>query len=221
MLLNSHQAAEVVGLVSPAAAPLGRLFVQTTTQQVESFTEEYVCCNQLADSINAHPAVGSIPRSDRVRSVVALFILLGGDTTSYLYLPYAMSLSSYMKYADFVKSLVRQPTEEEKGQGWTVVLDSEAVKRLFMVLYACRNPTAVSGWTSTIVSAQIEELRKLSYMDMQKRVAKVVFPLTMRCMPSLSLLEQHMKRAQHRLNTWLHAGQREPPDLPMIGFTEF
>jgi len=130
-----------------------------------------------------------------------------------------MALSSYLIYAAFVKSLVRNPTEEEKSAGWTVMIDEDAVKRLFMVLYACRNPTAVSGWTSTIVSERIAELRKLSYMDMQKTVASVVFPLTMRFMPSVALAKQHMNRAQHRLYTCLHAGQSAPPDLPIVGFT--
>lgn len=170
---------------------IGLLFVHTTKQEVERtegapFIEEFVCCNQLADSINTAPSLAStsIPRSERVRSVVALFILLGGDTTSYLYLPYGKGLSTYLLYAEFVGSLVRKPSDEEKAAGWTVMIDEDAARRLFMVLYACRNPTAINGWTSTILSARIEELHKLSYLDMQKRVASVVFPLTMRFMPS-------------------------------------
>jgi len=221
---ESRQQSGARGLAAvEATPPLGLLFVNTIEQKIDSFTEEFMCCNQVADSINTNPslssAAASIPRSERVRSVVALFILLGGDTTSYLYLPYGKALTTYLTYAEYVKSLVRNPTDEEKEEGWTAVLDEEAVKRLFMVLYACRNPTAISGWTSTILSAQIEELRKLSYMDMQKRVANVVFPLTMRFMPSWSLAQQHMFRSQHRLHTWANAGMSSPPDVPRVGFT--
>ena len=84
-------------------------------------------------------------------SIVALFNLLGVDTTSYLYLPYTKALTWYLELIEFVGSLVRLPNLEEASEGWPLVLDDGAVKRLFIALYPCRNPTAIARWTSMTV----------------------------------------------------------------------
>jgi hypothetical protein len=71
------------------AAPLGQLFIRCKNQQVilpdgEAFDEQFICCSQLVDSIELKPSLQCVESALRVISVVALFILLGGDKTSYL-----------------------------------------------------------------------------------------------------------------------------------------
>jgi len=152
-----------------------------------------------------------------VPSVIALFILLGGDTTSYLYLPYTKSLEWYLAHAEFVGALVRTPTAEEKMEGWPLVLDEEAIKRLFKVLYACRNPDAIDRWTSLPLPERYAVLRDTSYEELESKVARCRFPLTMRFMPKWALMVQHLLRAQHRLRTWYNADLSDPPDVPLVG----
>ena len=212
---------------------LGKLFVRMTSQNVplgvdvssESFSEDY-WCTELATQIKAYPGfsklrVGSaeevVALEHRVPSVIALFILLGGDATSYLYLPYTKSLEWYLAHAEFVGALVRTPTEEENREGWPLALDEEAVKRLFKVLYACRNPRAIDRWTSLPLPERYAALRDTSYEELESKVARCVFPLTMRFKPKWALMAQHLLRAQHRLRTWYNADLRSPPDVPLVG----
>jgi hypothetical protein len=191
-----------------------------------SFSEEYWCCNDLATQIKAYPGFSKLRAGTteevvafeyRVPSVIALFILLGGDTTSYLYLPYAKSLEWYLSHAEFVGALVRILTEEELREGWPLVSDEEAVKRLFKMLYACRNPDAIDRWTSLPLPERYAALRDTSYEDLESKVARCVFPLTMRFMPKWALMVQHLLRAQHRLRTWYNADLSAPPDVPLVG----
>ena len=213
---------------------LGKLFVRMTSQDVPlsvgsnsgSFSEEYWCCNDLATQIKAYPGFSKLRAGTteevvafeyRVPSVIALFILLGGDTTSYLYLPYAKSLEWYLSHAEFVGALVRILTEEELREGWPLVSDEEAVKRLFKMLYACRNPDAIDRWTSLPLPERYAALRDTSYEDLESKVARCVFPLTMRFMPKWALMVQHLLRAQHRLRTWYNADLSAPPDVPLVG----
>ena len=213
---------------------LGKLFVRMTRKPVQinvggssdSFSEEYWCCNDLATQIQGYPGFSKlragtteeiVALEHRVPSVIALFILLGGDTTSYLYLPYTKSLEWYLSHAEFVGALVRIPSEEEKREGWPLVLDEEAVKRLFKVLYACRNPDAIDRWTSLPLPERYAVLRNTSYEELGSKVARCRFPLTMRFMPKWALMVQHLLRAQHRLRTWYNADLRTPPDVPLVG----
>lgn len=206
-----------------APSKLGLLFVKTTTQRVDLgngniFSEQFICCNEVAQCISSHASLSCVDSKFRVASVVALFILLGGDTTSYLYLPYSKSLGWYLAYAEFIGCIVRSPTSVEAQEGWSMCLDSDAVTRLFMVLYAARNPTAVDRWTSLSMPERLSILRSMQYSDLEKLVARVVFPLTMRFMPKLELLLTHIGRAQHRFHTWLCAAEDSPPDVPHLGF---
>ena len=167
---------------------LGKLFVRMTRKPVQinvggssdSFSEEYWCCNDLATQIQGYPGFSKlragtteeiVALEHRVPSVIALFILLGGDTTSYLYLPYTKSLEWYLSHAEFVGALVRIPSEEEKREGWPLVLDEEAVKRLFKVLYACRNPDAIDRWTSLPLPERYAVLRNTRSGEAKWRAA--------------------------------------------------
>jgi len=127
------------------------------------------------------------------------------------------SLEWYLAHAEFVGALVRTPTEEENREGWPLSLDEEAVKRLFKVLYACRNPRAIDRWTSLPLPERYAALRDTSYEELERKVARCVFPLTMRFMPKWALMVQHLLRAQHRLRTWYNADLRSPPDVPLVG----
>lgn len=206
-----------------AEARLGSLFVKTTAQMVDNgsggkFEEQFICCDEVGKCITAHPALSCIATEFRVPSVVAECIILGGDTTSYLYLPYSKSIGCFLEYAEFIGFLVRSPTEEEALQGWPICIDSDAVERLLMVLYASRNPTAIDRWTSLSMPERLSTLRNLRYVDMQKLVARTVFPMTMRFMPNLDLLRGHIGRAQLRLFQWMSAAEDKPPDVPLLGF---
>jgi hypothetical protein len=150
-------------------------------------------------------------------------------------IPYAKGLEWYLEHAAYIGALARDPNLEESAQGWPMVLDEQAVKRLFKVLYACRNlggktPVFPAGhldprhtpfekWTSLPLPERFLALDALPYEELEKRVANAVFPLSMRFMPKWALCVQHMLRAQHCLRTWLNASLRNFPDVPLVGYT--
>ena len=119
----------VDALQESAVGGCGKLFIQMKAQKLDlygiPFTEEFVCCDQLSESIKSNTAwnwrVGDtsveVERSLRVPSIVALFNLLGGDTTSYMHLPYTKALTWYLELIEFVGSLVRLPNLEEASEG--------------------------------------------------------------------------------------------------------
>jgi len=144
-------------------------------------------------------------------------IFLGGDTTSYLFLPYTLALEWYLQHSDYVGCLVCVPSEPEVALGWSLRFDYEAVVRLTKMLYACRNPTALPGWTSLVPAERAIRLTEISYESLEKLVAREVFPKTMRFMPNPDVLRAHSNRALHRLQTYDHAVLRDAPDLPLIG----
>lgn len=202
----------------------GQLFLRMTSQKVNDgsgslFEEEYVCCNDYARAIRRHPSLSCIELEQmRVPSVVALFTLLGCDTTSYLYLPFIKALGWYLAHADYVGALVQTPTAQEEAEGWPFVLDEEAVKRCFKLLYSCRNVGAIDKWTSLPLPERFAALRSIRYEDLEKKVARCVFPLTMLFMPNWELALQHMLRAQHRLCIWHNADLDAPVHVPLVGF---
>jgi hypothetical protein len=226
-------------LLSREERTLGKIFVRMKSQQVPlgdggdsgSFEEQYWCCDDLANEIKALPELSKqragtaeeepepvVALEQRVPSVIALMILLGGDTTSYLYHPYTRSLAVYLAHAEFVGALTRPPTAQEEAEGWPLAVDKEAATRLFKLLYACRNPGAIDRWTSLPLSERSTALRGMSYFDLEQKVARCVFPLTMRFMPKWTLLVQHILRAQHRLRTWYNADLSAPLDVRLLGF---
>lgn len=203
----------------------GNLFIKMTQQSItidgKTIMEEYINCNELSQSMINHSGfeLANINIGERVPSVIALMILLGGDTTSYLYLPYTKCLQWYLRYTDFVGSLVRDGNENEKSNGFGKwVIDMEAVVRLMILLYALKNPKALPSWNSLPHHEQISHLKNLTYSQVQKVVAKSNLPKIFRYMPSLDNLHEHVNRAILRLHTWLYAFDRNVPDVPMLGF---
>ena len=78
-------------LVERCQRKLGNLFIQGTKQTVvksedEKYEEEYINITMLTKSIINHKKLVTLDKKHRVPSIVALLIL-GGDTTSYLFLP--------------------------------------------------------------------------------------------------------------------------------------
>ena len=211
-------------LLAEGGGRLGILFIRTSVQEVDignerTFKEELFCCNDLVLSIQEHASLNSFPMYLRVKCIVGLMILLGGDTTSYLYLPYALALDWYLLHSEYVGCLVCAPSESESALGWSLRFDNDAVVRLMKLLYACRNPAVLSGWTSLVPTERSLRLTEISYESLEKLVAREVFPKTMRFMPNLDVLRAHSNRALHRLQTYDHCLLRHAPDLPLIGFS--
>lgn len=214
-ILNLNQ--EIV-----STSNMGKLFVQMTKQDIvvgdETRVEKYLNCSQVVNDIIGHLGLNLLERHHRVPSIVTLMILLGGDTTSYLYLPYQKCLNWYLEYADFVGSLVREPTAEEKAKGFAMlVVDEEAVKRLMILLYSLYNKV-VPGWKQYPHNEQTDILKGLTHFQVSQKVAKLNVPKIMRYVMSIENLMEHIKRANLRLHTWLHAGVGTVPDVPLDGF---
>ena len=71
---------------SEGVARIGKLFVSTSSREViekdgSKFKEGLFCCNDLASAIRSFDFLALLDPNLRVPSVVALMILVGGDTT--------------------------------------------------------------------------------------------------------------------------------------------
>jgi hypothetical protein len=215
---------------------IGKLFVKMSKQDLtinESIiSEEYINCNELATSVMNHVGLSSIPLKQRVPSVVLLMIILGGDTTSYLYLPYVKSLTWYSEHADFVGSLVTEHVNESEqdltecevqfnqiqSQFACLKIDVSAAKKLMILLYCLRNPKVVPRWNQYPHPEQTGKLKELTYLYVQKIVARSNIPKVFRYMMSIPNLVEHLKRCLLRFFTWSYARIDIVPDVPLIGF---
>lgn len=184
------------------------------------FTEQHININDLALAIMNNPKLSVLEGRFRAASVVALMIYLGGDTTSYLYIPYHKALDWYLEYVAYVGSLVRDPTDEEVIQGFKKDnLDDDAMVRLTMMLYALLNRTKVlDNWTKLPLNEKIDKLNDMTFEHVQKLVARANIPRLHKYMPSMSNLLCHLKRVRLRLHTWQHALEGVVPDVKLVGF---
>ena len=212
--------------VSSESPSLGKLLVRTSAHDVDDgsgrqFQEQIFCCNDLASAVMSHHSLVSLHLDHRVPSVVSLLVLLGGDTTSYMYFPYGKALAWYLEHATAIGSLVRDATASESDRGWSVLLDPPAVQRLMKVLFICRYPSLLPGWTSMQPSERLQALSEIEYEELEKRVALRNFPQTTSFMLSPVNLMWHVLRTQQRVQTWKYATRRNFPDFPLAGFVLF
>jgi hypothetical protein len=231
---------------------IGNLSIQMTKQHItneenennKEYYKEYIHLNALYISIVNHKKLDVLNEEHRVPSIVALFIILGGDTTSYLYLPYKMAIEAYLDCVSMIGSLVKLVETDNK---FKMVIDKgedlSKMKKLMIVLYAYRNPKVLKdqgGW-SKFHNENIERMNKLKYEIMQREVAFICIPrffrLTLylnlsslftnfcflclyifRYMPSARNLDFHVDRACLRMRTWGHAIYGRNPDVKLLGF---
>jgi hypothetical protein len=211
------------GIDSRPAATLGYAFVHMSPQDIqgsdgqEHSTEEYICCNELAQAMYDHIGLVSMETTHRVPSVIACLIFLGGDTTPYLYMPYNFALGFYLQHCAFVGSLVRIPDQTEREAGWRVCINVDAMVRLTMLLYAAKNPLAISGFLSMTPTSRAAALSEVTYSGMEQRVARLQYPRITKLMPSLENLGIVCKLTQARLDSWMRAIDPSAEIPPRIG----
>ena len=148
-----------------------------------SFSEEYMSCGALARSIVQHPGLQHIgDEFMRVASVVSALVLLGGDTTSYMYIPYRKGLPWYLENVKVIGSLVRRATTAEIEEGCTLVLDQSAVETFIMAMYISRDEASVKPCWGGMTQDQRKGALG-SYVEIQKLVARAKVPRTTHFMP--------------------------------------
>ena len=138
-----------------------------------------------------------------------------------MYIPYVKALSWFLLHAVHIGSLVRVPSDVEATLGMSIILDINSVNRLFKMLYICLNPRVVPGWKSMLPSECAAVVDALECEDIEKRIAREVFPRVQRFMPSKDNLKWHIARAQQRLQTWHNARLLNPRDVQLTGFVVF
>jgi hypothetical protein len=204
---------------------IGTIFIRFSAQSVQIedksyFDEQFINCNELGMSIINHPGLQHLNQDLRIPTIVVLMIILGGDTTSYIYMPYEKALAWYLEHADFVGALVRNVSEDERSQGFDMWgIDEDAVTRLIIMLYARRNPaTVIPLWTKYTHDEQTSILKGLTYLQVCQVVAHEHLPKIFRYVMSMDNLKEHLKRTMSRLHCWSHASRLKVPDVPQLGF---
>ena len=213
-------------LIDRGLGRLGHLFVHTTFHKVNDsgFESEFINVNELVQVIQEDPRLASLTTGSRVRSVIAVAVLLGGDTTNgWKGITPGKGLGWYLENVAFVGSIIKDAAGEEREAGWWVVRNPHAVERLMKVWYVSLNHAAFSqhfgtNWAGLSASERAEKLGSLEYLTLERVVAKKRVPQVQYFVPSSLNADYCGRRMQKRLDGWCKALELNPPMPPLLGF---
>mmetsp|Transcript_32620 Transcript_32620/g.38274 ORF Transcript_32620/g.38274 Transcript_32620/m.38274 type:complete len:1849 (+) Transcript_32620:1794-7340(+) len=198
---------------------MGTIFIETTNKIVGGVDTNIINCKEAMYCIERDPRLLFLDKFFKVPTFIAICIALGGDTTHATKgVTHLKGIPWILNQLKWIGSILREPTQEERDDGFNFGINYTAFQRMFMLIHAQLHHSAICDrWDSKGVTEQGRYLDEIGYAEFEKVIGLVALK-EMGFMPSEANMEFIAGRTLSRLQTWLNTLIPKPIPFPIKGF---
>ena len=183
---------------------------------VERGDDKVLCCNEAVAVIQKHPDLQHIPARERTATLVFITQFLGGDVThSIRGISQKRGMDVALRFLKWIGRLLRIDSDG------TVEVDATSYLKLTKAMYAERDPsiTETQNYPRLSVQEKMRALDRISYTDLERRMAGKHVPDVTKYMASERNLQEALHRCQLRLQTWYDTDLAQARARSLRGFS--